>query len=221
MDEAKRVERMVELQIVEALRRAEFDRSSPAWRGFATALTEYGYAVLVAWGVTGALAVHAARHGGVSRTRVPSTLRLDEDESRALATEVLIVALEKFRTRSLATWSPAGGASLKTFFIGRCLMELADVYHAWDRRERRPYDVEQLIDDGRHGPRPDEEAEARVLTDHLLGEDPILRSAFELRGAGYGLGEIAKRLEMSRASVTSRMYRFRRGIQPGAEGVDG
>jgi DNA-directed RNA polymerase specialized sigma24 family protein len=221
-DEAMRVERLADLRIVESLRRVDFNPMSWEWRTFEAALIEYGYTVLVTWGVTGALAGHAARHGGVSRRRVPTDLRLNEDDARALATEILIVAIEKFRTKSLPRWSPAGGASLKTFFVGRCLMELADVYSAWRRREECGDGLDPAqVDEWRYGPSVAEQAEARVLTDQLLDGDPDLRTAFELQTAGYELEEIARRLGTTGGRLKSRMYRFRKRIGGKKEGIDG
>jgi DNA-directed RNA polymerase specialized sigma24 family protein len=210
LDEAKKVERMAELQIVERLRAVGFDEASPEWRTFGAALAEYGYAVLVAWGVTGALFVHGAKHGGLSSVRVQKAGRLSEDEARALAVEVLFRALDKFRSRSLETWSPSGGASLKTYFVGRCLMELAGAYAKWYRKEKRAYLVETIVDDGSHTPRPDDVAVCGALTDELLADDPDLREAFKLQAEGYRLDEIAAVLGMSVAALRSRMNRFRK-----------
>jgi DNA-directed RNA polymerase specialized sigma24 family protein len=223
LDEAKRVERMAEAQIVERLRQEGFDQSSPVWQAFAGALAEYGYVVLLAWAITGTLPMQAARHAHINRARVPSHLRLDGDEAHSLVAEILIVSLERFRTRSLSRWSPTAGASLRTFFIGRCLMDFGDVYEVWHRRERRPYLVDHLVDDGRFGARPAEEAEARVLSDQLMDQlldnDPGLREVLELRAAGYRLGEIAAKLGTTIASVRSRTYRLRRSLSK--EGLDG
>lgn len=218
LDQAKQLERVADAQIVTKLREEGFDRSSPSWRALASALAEYGYAVLVAWGVTGVLGRHAAAFGGVSGRRVPPHLRLDEDEAQSLTTEVLVVALERFRSKSLSTWSPSGGASLRTFFIGRCLMELGDVYERWHRLERRPYPVERLVDDGRFGARPDEQAEARMLADELLDRDPFLRAVLELQTAGYTIVEIAEALGTTPPALRTVTHRRRRRLQDGLDG---
>jgi hypothetical protein len=212
-EEAKRVERMAEVQIVARLQATGFDPVSRDWKAFAAALVEYGYAVLVAWGVTGELAVRVAVHGGVSKARVPANLRLNEDDARGLAADVLMVSIDKFRAKSLTQWSPDGGASLKTFFIGRCLLELADVYQRWYRLERRRPPLDPRVDDGRFGCRPDVQAEARVITDQLLGdEEAKLRRILERQGDGYEIAEIAEELGTTPASVRSTLYRGRHRI---------
>jgi hypothetical protein len=212
-EEAKRLQRMADREIVDRLRSVGFDRASSDWTEFAEALLEYGYAVLVAWAVTGEIAGKVAAHGGLSRGRVPEMLHLNEDEARGLAADLLMVSIERFRTRSLGRWSPAGGASLTTFFIGRCLLDFADVYWAWYRRERREPPLEPLmVDDGRHSQRPDDEAEARVLADQILGDSPGLRQVLQLQGDGYSLSEIARKLGTTEAGVRSQIYRGRQRL---------
>lgn len=217
---AKRIERMAETQIVERLRLVEFNPTSDLWRRFSGALIEYGYAVFVAWGVTGTLYLHAAQHGrgrGVrGLTKIPETLKLNHDEATALAGDLLTVSIEAFRTRSLPTWSPTGRASLKTYFIGRCLMELPGVYVVWNSRERKRVPIDRFIsvDDGRHGDWPSDQAERRVLLDALFNGDDLVRAMFELQQDGYSLQEIAEILStpdhpLTEAAVRTRMHRLR------------
>jgi DNA-directed RNA polymerase specialized sigma24 family protein len=209
---APEAERLADARIVEKLRECGFD--GPEWRAVAAGLMEYGYTILVVWACTGTLGRHAADHGGVSGSRVPVDLRLDEDEARSLAAEVLLVAVERFRERSLPRWSAGGGASLRTWFVGRCLMELADVHRAWRNRELplEPVGI-TCVDDGRHGDRPDEQAEARVELERLLTRDPDLCRAVRLQIAGYKLEEIAKMMGTTPAGVRSQIYRGRRRIE--------
>jgi hypothetical protein len=201
-------ERLADQRIVEKLRSCGFD--GPEWRVLACALMEYGYTVLVVWACKGTLGQHAARHRGLGGARVPINLQLDADEAHALATEVVLVAREKFRTRSLPRWRPTGGASLRSYFIGRCLMELGDVYRVWYAREVRPLPIDHTrIDDGRYGARPDEEAVAMVLTDRMLDRDPDLCRALQLQAQGYKLEEIAEEMGSTADGVRSQIYRGR------------
>jgi DNA-directed RNA polymerase specialized sigma24 family protein len=146
-------------------------------------------------------------------------VRLDQDDSQALAAEVLMVAIEKFRTKSLRTWSSTGGASLRAYFIGCCLLVVGQVYDVWYRRERRPFLLDPgNVDDGRNGHRPDEEAEASVLVDQLLADDPDLRRVLELQDQGYSLEEIAGNLGTTPAGLKSRKYRARQKLRGGGRG---
>ena len=197
--------------IVQRLRDVGYDKDSRIWRELADRLVRYALPVLVAWGVSGKLGARAARFPG--GRRVPVGLVLDPDDACALAHEVLIVSLEKFRTRSLTTWDPARGASLTSYFVGRCLYDLPDAFAAWDRRERQPLPVDRCVDDGRFGPNPDEEAEARVLVDEVLDNDPELRKVLELQEAGYSLAEIAEALGETVDALRSRTFRARQRIR--------
>lgn len=210
--EASWAERLADARIVAKLRECGYD--GPEWQVLADALMAYGYSVLSIWGASGMLACHAAEHGGVSGRRVPPGLRLDADQAHALAAEVVITAVDRFRTHSLPHWTLEGGATLRSWFIGRCLMELADVHARWRAREVRPLPVEAItVDDGRHGPRPDEQAEARVLLDQLLRVDPDLCRAVRMQEAGYDLTTIARVLGTTPAGARSRMYRSRRALR--------
>lgn len=226
LTEAQRLERLTERNIITTLQLCNFQVSSAEWQELAQALAEYGYAVFVGWGITGALYRVAAQHAGgrgvYGLGKIPENLRLGEDNARALAAELLMVAIEAFRSKSLMdprrTWSPTGGASLKTYFVGRCLMELPDVYVEWDRRERRPIHdhagPDLTVDDGRHGPNPADQAEASARVAELVDGDGVIRVMFELQQAGYSLQEIAEMLtaagiQVSEGSIRTRMSRFR------------
>jgi hypothetical protein len=217
---AERIEHLADSRIVESLQQIDFDPDSPEWQEVSGALIEYGHAVLVAWAITGSLYRHAAKHGVLGLGRLPQDLSLPQDEAEALALDVVIVAVEAFRTKSLPIWRSTGGASLKTYFIGRCLMELPDVHRQWKNRER-PVEPLWTVDDGRLGAFPADEAEARVLLDKLFQDHPILRQAFELQQYGYNLKEIADLLSSPEAPLTvpglrTSMHRFRvRAIERG------
>lgn len=207
--------------VVDRLREVGFRETSREWRLVAKALLEYGYPVLVAWGLTGELASKVAKQGGASRAKVPTDLRLCEDDARALAAEVLIVSIRKFRTSSLPMWDPDRGASLKTFFIGRCLLEVGDAYKAWHDREHEQAPAATCwTDDGRQCERPDEQAEATVLADQLLRDSPVLREMLQMQVDGYSLSEIATKFATTPASVRTTLHRGRRRHQRRAEEED-
>lgn len=63
---------------------------------------------------------------------------LDElDVARELAYETVTNALCYFRDKVLMgrRWDPARGATIKTYFIGQCLFQFANVYRAWLKHE--------------------------------------------------------------------------------------
>ncbi len=137
---------------------------------------------------------------------MPDDLRLHGDEAHALAAEVVIVAIQKFRTKTLMNKDPAkrwridGGASIKTFFIGRCLMELPDVFERWDRTERQsrlrldPYDKLTGEDATHHASLETPPFVSAELNRVFEGIDPLIRVMFELHQEGYTYEEIAEML---------------------------
>jgi len=207
-------------EIILELQLAGFDPDTDEWKEFATVLAEYGYGVFMGWGISGVVRQMAAGHAGgrgvLGMAKLPEDLQLDRDDAHAVAAELIEVAIEAFRSKTLLhrdpskRWSPTGGASLKTFFIGRCLMELPDVFDKWNRRERRalrPSDV-------------DHDAQARQyareqLDDMFVGADPLIRPMFELHDQKYTYEEIADMLSASTGKtitakkVRTDMSRFR------------
>lgn len=203
VEDAETADRLARLQadheIVLELQLSGFDPDTDAWREFATVLAEYGYSVFKGWFITGAARQIAAGHAGGRGVRglakLPDALQLDPDDAHALAAELIEVAIEAFRSKTLLhrnpskRWSPTGGASLKTFFIGRCLMELPDAYVKWDRRERRAL----LPTDEEHDAAA-RRAAAERLDEVFANADPLVRSMFELQDQKYTYDEIADML---------------------------
>lgn len=213
--EARHLERLADAKIIEKLRETGGDPDSPEWRLFSAALIEYGLAVLVAWAGAGRLRQRAIERGVRGAARVPAG-RIRGERAETLALDVVIAAVTAFREKGIERWRPDGGASLKTYFIGRCLMEIPDVHRAWRSRETEeiPAVLYAVIDDGRFGSFPAEAAEARLLLDEIFEKDPDIRRAFELQQAGYSLEEIATILStptstMTKPALSTRMYRLR------------
>lgn len=216
-------------EIVLELQLSGFDPDTDAWREFATVLAEYGYSVFKGWFITGVARQIAAGHAGGRGVRglgkLPDGLQLDADDAHALAAELIEVAIEAFRSKTLLhpdstkRWSPTGGASLKTFFVGRCLMELPDAFMKWARRERRAL----LAPDDGH------DADARRAAAERLDEvfadtDPLVRTMFELHDQKYTYDEIADMLSagtgrtITANKVRTDMSRFRTAAQESLRG---
>ena len=113
-------------------------------------LIAYGYSVFKGWLMRGEVHQKAAKVGpsGVrGLSRVPRDLKLPEDDAHELAVALLEVALRRFLvTLRNGQWDPSRKAGLRTFFVGRCLMELPDVHEKWAReRKRWTQDVVELM----------------------------------------------------------------------------
>lgn len=207
-------------EIIVELQLLEFDPDSDPWKEFATVLAEYGYGVFKGWLICGVAHQIAAGHAGGRGVRglskLPESLQLDSDDAHALAAELIEVSIEAFRSKTLLhknptkRWSPTGGASLKTFFIGRCLMELPDAFEKWDRRERRTL---RPPDTG-HDSQARQQAIER-LDDVFDGAEPLIRPMFELHDQKYTYAEIADMLSagtgrtITTSKVRTDMSRFR------------
>lgn len=233
VEDAESAARLARLQadheIVLELQLSGFDPDTEAWREFATVLAEYGYSVFKGWFITGAARQIAAGHAGGRGVRglgkLPDALQLDADDAHALAAELVEVAIEAFRSKTLLhsdpgkRWSPTGGASLKTFFVGRCLMELPDAYVKWHRRERRALRAPDDHHDG-EGRR----AAAERLDEVFAGTDPLVRAMFELHDQKYTYDEIADMLSagtgrsITANKVRTDMSRFRATAQESLRG---
>jgi DNA-directed RNA polymerase specialized sigma24 family protein len=219
------------------LQLSDFDVASPEWRMFQNVLVEYGYSVFVGWGISGQLRRRAAAHGrgGVfGLSKLPEGLVLSREDAHDLATELMLVAIVRFREKTLMhpdpsrRWTVTGGASLKTYFVGRCLMELPDVYSKlrlqsdmWSIPPAAPVDNEHpSLRRVRPTTRSTVNSTGHDHTDHaafdavelaaLEAADPVAVAMFRLQSEGYSYLEIAEILDTTEGVVRTTMTRFRR-----------
>jgi DNA-directed RNA polymerase specialized sigma24 family protein len=200
-----------DVEIVARLERQGFDDSCDDWVKLSGELIKYGYSVLIGALRAPGVAYRMARRHGVDGVRglakLPEDLWLDDDSARDVAIRVLGKALPRFhRTLRAGDWSPTGGASLRTFFYGRCLMELPDAYQWWRQRHPDQYGRENYMDpaaleavdnhvDGMFRSRESDPADvivSAVISEAALQRLPAdKRAMFELQAAGYSYEEIA------------------------------
>lgn len=124
-------------------------------------------------------------------------------------------ALIAFRQDVLipGVWDPAKGASIKTFFIGQCLKQFANVYRAWHRETYgdASYDAVDAAGIPEAGFGRHEDVSVRVYTQHEIQrvlatiKDPRVRQAFVLLSAGHPHVEIARRLGVTVKAVERMM----------------
>ena len=234
--QARRLGYLADAEIVVTLQLQGFDPTTRDWLALERALVEYGYEVFRVWAEAGVLRTRAYQfasgRGVLGKERIPEGLRLSRDQAEELSSSLQAVSVEAFRAKSLAdpkrTWRPDGGASIKTYYTGRCLMELPDVYEKWAAADA--FDVD-LVDDlallevdrrRRHGGRPDdavgatEERLERRATIAMSVPDTEDREILEYMGQGYSQDEIAELLGYSTGrtysvgAIESRLYRARR-----------
>lgn len=64
---------------------------------------------------------------------VPRHALYDPENADELANETVAVALNKFRDTNLRRhrWDSTRGATIKTYFIGQCLIRFPNIYRSW------------------------------------------------------------------------------------------
>jgi DNA-directed RNA polymerase specialized sigma24 family protein len=117
-------------------------------------------------------------------------------------------------------WDASKGASLRTYFIGACLLNFGKVYNKWWRgkvidlgmQRIDPTDAEHplvAVPDDR-AIDPCDHAVARDQADRALAElDPQLRPIVALLADGYSQAEAAEHEGVTRKSVERRLARHR------------
>ena len=233
----ERMERLAaDAELIGRLQFINFDVRSPEWQEVSYVCAGYGYGVFVGWSHAGLLRPMAQRHGSrgaYGYTKLPEGLQLVGDDAHELSAELMIQSIEAFRTKTLMNpdpskrWRSDGGASLRTFFIGRSLMELPDVYTRWHGNRSRsrkslPEDVEHWKDSAvdfryQRDTIPHERAIAVATLDELEG-DSLTMAMFRLQDEGYSYAEIAEMLAdagipATVGSVRSSMSRFRKRVR--------
>lgn len=184
------------------------------WNAFVTVLAEYGLQVFRSWLRTGKVFIEC-RHSG-PRRRFRS-----QDEITEIADEVVAEAIVAFRKDVLVpgTWDATKGASLRTFFIGNCKLQFANVYRRWAREtESKPADVddERICAELEHQRAPCVSVE---IAAELRRQTPRLRiGTIEhinmLDAAGYTKAEIAKINNTSEGAINARLHRAREKAIP-------
>lgn len=151
----------------------------------------------------------------------------DDDEIEEITGETISKALVHFRKDVLMTqkWDYRKGATLRTYFVGQCLIRFANVYRRWWGSEsRNRYD---LTDDNEtldtFSPRSsgaDGRAIDRAIAMEVIRsvKDPRVQKAMLLTAAGRSQAEIAEQLGVNEKTVErmlanerSRLKRRRAG----------
>lgn len=209
-------------ELVEAMRQEGFH--GPVWQGFAEAAAQYGLAVLHAWLRDLSIFAHCAAKG--IPLAVPEPLResgLTAEEIEDLANETVARAITGFRNDVLipGRWSAEGGATLKTFFVGQCLLKFSGVFRAWWRQQQRRRAMVCLdaqpesVIAGFHDPAwdsdPADAAVDRAGWDALLAiaKDDRTRQVLRLRAEGYRNAEIGKLLGVSDKTIERVLHQHR------------
>jgi DNA-directed RNA polymerase specialized sigma24 family protein len=228
----ERIDRLAgDRELESALRQAGF--AGRDYVAFANEIARYGLAVIRGWIYKGQIFAEVKRKGFGALEPEPHPGALAED-AEGLADETVVRALEAFRTKVLMTgmWDPAKGASLRTFFVGQCLLQFSNVYKTWRRAEVRTYvapweppgdpDWDDFEGELPAPPVPGADAgtEARDELRRAFGNisDPRARAAFYLNVIhGLTHSQIGEKLGITAKAVESAMARARVQVEKGRE----
>jgi hypothetical protein len=197
------------------------------WWLFTHELAQYGYAVVVAWLRTDEMFAQCKKRGCYPG---PPPLRWQQDDVHSLANDTVSQAILDFRERALIRggWRPDGGASLKTYFVGRCVFAFPNFYRKWvgDQWHRRQLglsmtDSEDIVGLSSSGQDPAEIAVGRLHLWRAFDDiaDDRTKQAILLQEAGYRVEEIAELLGGAGRDVVRGILQRQR--KRGREGSSG
>lgn len=201
-------------------RRCNGEGEGAQWDDFVAMLVDYGYGVFATWIQTGLIYQRCRAQGLRGLPDAPPAVIAQQDVEE-LATDTVTDAVVSFRDKVLKPhlWSPSRGASLKTFFVGRGLIEFVGIFRKWMAARRMiPTDNTALFERPDPFPYSDPErtALARVELERAGAtiDDPLTIQVFILHAERYRHQEIADRLGLRDAkAVENLIYRTRRAME--------
>lgn len=199
------VRRQADLEIHHELARAGC--CGPSWDRYAEELARYGYAVMLAWLQSGEMFSQCKAKGcGLG----PPPPEWTVDDRTGLANETVALAVNSFKQKLIeGRWTPDGGATLRTYFIGGCVFEFPNLYRKWltDRaalQRQQPMNIERDTDD-RSNPSQDpcEIAINKLRADEAFNSipDDRTKSVVLLQAIGYTYAEIGEILQITSRAV--------------------
>ncbi len=197
------------------------DFTGPVFEVAVTEFAAYGIAVLMAWMRTGQI---FGKCQDINRPLSDYAPQWSRDDRLEIAIETTAKALKYFIDKVLkpGKWDHRRGASLKTFFVGACLLQFPNVFEAWLTEQRtwaQVNDEEPILDDAVGGTDPqwaDPTGDTAVRTctamECLAGiPDPQTRqAAWLVFGHGASHAEAGAAVGLSAAAVEGRLYRLLR-----------
>jgi hypothetical protein len=192
--------------------------AGPRWEEFTRILLGYSFQVITTWLRRGVIFEKCVQKGIRHFSGTPKLRRFPYDEAEDLAQEVLREAVDHFRDDVLrpGKWDPRKGASLKTYFIGQCLLRFPGCYARWftgyaKHATSRRTGVVRLDVSAMD---PSAVAIRRARIAHALTDlDPETRLILELRAQKYRLDEIAELMETSVPAIKSKLHRVKKGCR--------
>ena len=195
--------------------------AGPMFEVAETEFAAYGIAVIMAWTRTGQIFRKCQDIGRPLSEHAPQWTR---DDRLEIAIETTARALHYFINNVLRAgkWDHRRGASLRTYFVGACLLQFPNAFEVWITEQRRwaqVNDGETILDDAVGGSDPqwaDPTGDVAVRTCAVMDclasiPDPQTRKAALLVLAhGASHAEAGAAVGLSAAAVEGRLYRLLR-----------
>jgi DNA-directed RNA polymerase specialized sigma24 family protein len=196
------------------------------WDRFAHELARYGYAVVIAWLKTGEMFTQCKKKN--CWPGAPPAF-FQDDDLVSLANDTVFQAILNFRDRALIGegWSLEGGASLKTYFIGTCVLAFPNYYRKWcteKANERKLFGTAVHTEDvagltsSQDDPGELVVRQLRTWSGFDAIRDDRTKKAVLLQELGYSYDEMAELLGETRGSVKQILARQRRRGEKASEG---
>ena len=150
---------------------------------------------------------------------IPHEGGFDEETRNDLATDTVVAALPSFLdVLKQNRWDPSRGASLKTYFLGKCKWEFLNVYKKWQRQhahlhpEVQTSDLVELVDAAGAAAPADQPLLDRERQDAVLAllSTATARQALYLADMGYSHAEIAEQLGVADGKTVENLLGYQR-----------
>ncbi|MFK0180518.1 hypothetical protein ACIQVR_31615 [Streptomyces xanthochromogenes] len=235
--EARLQRRQIDAAIVARLRAEDFKGEN--YQKVANRLSEYGYKTMMMWTGNGEI-FRKARQAGRPVPAAKISLTWTAEDRHGVAVDTVLGGLQVFRTYGLiqGRWSPQGGASLDTYFIGAAVRAFPRTYIQWfDSHQRsqaelgRPAGEESAELFSVPDQRATDPVHAAVTHDYVsrvmpLVTDPQVREALGWRALGYTQAQAARHVGLTEKALERRISRLRyrlteqvRQLEPGEGGA--
>lgn len=194
--------------------------SGPVWDYVAAELWRYGWSVMSAWLSTGLIAQKCWEKGRT--VKLPDDWTVEDRED--LVAVAVASGLEVFRQALVDDrWKPERGASLRTYFLGGCVLAFPNALRRWqhDRERYRKAAVASAWEAAgwRGNIEPVDVIDAiEALRSLIRDETQRSQAIHELCFDNYTPADIADILGMTPGAVNAALSRMRRRKSKNREG---
>jgi hypothetical protein len=211
--------RRADHEIITELRARNFE--GPLYDYFIAEQAAYALAVLMSWMRTGEIFRKCKEKGRPVRST--EIWKWDREDRIGLAHLAVTKALAVFRGRVLVpgAWDPQRGATIKTFFVGACLLQFANFFNecAGERRRWGGPALLGVVDDDTCGDLLAEDATGQDPATVVATRDRFRRALTEMPAdltkaakmiyEGYTYDEAAAAIGINADALSARLRRFR------------